>query len=171
MPFDYHPLLVAAFVSLLGVAVWMDIAARRVPNAVSVSLAGGGICAQLVTHGWSAGLQAVAILLATAFLLLAPWAGGRIGGGDLKLAAGAATWIGWPRVLIFVVAGALAGGAVAIVTFLVSQPSKNGATGPEKGLRQRLAAGREKARQVSVPYSIAIAFGGIYALFLPGWPW
>src|SRR6185503_7323284 len=74
-------------------AVW-DIAKRRIPNFVTGAVALGGVVVQLVDKGrWSAlsGIGAAAVSVA---LLYRPWVAGGIGGGDVKMAAATAIWVG-----------------------------------------------------------------------------
>ncbi|MGB8930107.1 MAG: A24 family peptidase, partial [Anaeromyxobacteraceae bacterium] len=47
-----------------------------------------------------------------------PWVAGMLGGGDVKLAAAAAIWLGPPRLLSFVVFVAVAGAPVALLARL-----------------------------------------------------
>jgi prepilin peptidase CpaA len=147
--------------------VW-DLAKRRIPNLVTGAVAFFGIVAQLVDKGgWSAasGVGAAVISLA---VLYRPWVAGGIGGGDVKLAAAVAIWVGLGGMIRYALAVAAAGGVVALVMYLSSRKSirqdvKTNLT--LAALQQTLptvevgAAGR-----LSVPYGLAIAAGAAFAL-------
>ena len=100
--------------ALLAIACASDVAARRVPNVIVVAIAVGGVAAQWASGGL---LRALAGLLAGAALLVvlgAAWAAGRLGGGDLKLAAATTVWIGPSGALAFVLFTGMAGIPVAL---------------------------------------------------------
>jgi prepilin peptidase CpaA len=99
---------------LLAIACASDVAQRRVPNAVVVPLAAAGLAAQWVSGGPWALLWGAVSGLGVLTLLVAPWAFGKVGGGDVKLAAAAAMWLGPARVPGFLVAAGIASAAVGI---------------------------------------------------------
>src|SRR5690348_12423602 len=98
--------LAVAVVCLLTFAAWTDVAARIIPDWVSIVLAVAGLAARMF-----AGLPSAAVSIGLAlllFVLLAlAHARGILGGGDVKLAA--ATAIGLPAdaILRFLVATSL----------------------------------------------------------------
>jgi prepilin peptidase CpaA len=99
--------------TLLAVAAAADVAQRRVPNLVVAPLAVAGLAAQ-----WSSGgvLAAADGLLAGSLVTVVlgiAWAKGALGGGDLKLAAAAAIWLGSRSVLPFLLFAGVAGIPVA----------------------------------------------------------
>ncbi|HEX6866209.1 MAG TPA: prepilin peptidase, partial [Caulobacteraceae bacterium] len=83
---------------------------------------------------------------------------GWVGGGDAKLLAGVALWMGWPTVLPFLLATALAGGALALV--LMQMRSNMLKPYLERGPAWvgRLVTGND------APYGLAIAAGGLFML-------
>lgn len=101
---------------LLIYAALHDLLTYTIPNRVSLALvaafavyaASAGLALDVV--GWH--LAAGAIALACGFGL---FAARLIGGGDAKLAAAIALWLGWSHLLTFVVAAGLAGGALTLV--------------------------------------------------------
>jgi prepilin peptidase CpaA len=102
------------FGTLLGVAAAADVAQRRVPNLVVAPLAAAGLAAQWAGGGFAAagdGVLAGAAVLAT---LAVPWARGWVGGGDVKLAGAAATWLGIGAVVPFLLFAGAAGIPVAL---------------------------------------------------------
>ena len=102
----------------LAIACASDVAQRRVPNAIVVPLAVGGLAAQWVSGGPWALLWGAVAGLGVLALLLAPWALGKVGGGDVKLAASAAVWLGPSRLAAFLVAAGLASAAVGLAVHL-----------------------------------------------------
>ena len=162
-------------VSLAVGTIW-DIAKRRIPNLVTGAIALLGVAAQLIDRGgWSAlsGLAAAAVSVA---LLYRPWTAGGIGGGDVKMAAAAAIWVGLGGLILYAVAVAAAGGVVALIMYALSR----------KAIRQEvrtnltLAALQQSLPSVevrrsdsvestgrrSVPYGLAITVGAAFALLV-----
>ncbi|HVR60919.1 MAG TPA: A24 family peptidase [Polyangia bacterium] len=168
--------LAALGICLLAAAAW-DAARRRIPNALTAIVGALGLGVQ-GSHGglWAALSGAVAGILAIA-VLYRPWLAGGIGGGDVKLAAAAAIWIGLSRQLVvFALATALAGGVVAALCFALSgrtarrQIQANLTSAAI--LRELPMIDRQPARQlvparVSVPYGAAVAAGAFLALCGP----
>jgi prepilin peptidase CpaA len=148
-------------------SVW-DVAKRRVPNVLTGAVALMGLTAQLVDRGvWSAlsGVAAAAVSLA---LLYRPWAAGGLGGGDVKLAAAVAIWVGLGGMIRYALAVAAVGGIVATIIVLLSR----------KAIRQEVKANLTLAvlhqslpavpapapGRYSVPYGLAITAGAAFAL-------
>lgn len=161
-------LMAAVIVGLLLVAAWTDVATRVIPNGVVAALALVGLAARSFAGISAMGVSAALALLLFVLLVLLH-SRGMMGGGDVKLAA--ATAIGLPAASIyhFIVYTALAGGVLACVHLALrfglrhSQPRA-----PRRGaslIRRVLAAERWRiARHGSLPYGVAIACGGIWAV-------
>src|SRR3954462_7871347 len=98
---------------LCGVASLWDLAQRRIPNLVVASLLVTGLWAQATTSGAMSALGALAAGVLVLLALYPLWRRGGIGGGDVKLALAAATWGGLGRLPMFVLAGAIGGGAIS----------------------------------------------------------
>jgi prepilin peptidase CpaA len=154
-------------VCLVIATVW-DIARRRIPNVVTGAVALLGVAAQLVDRGaWSvaSGLAAAVISVA---LLYRPWTAGGIGGGDVKMAAAVAIWVGLGGMIRYALAVAAAGGVVALVMYFSSRKSirqdvKTNLT--LAALQQTLPTVEVRAEgRKSVPYGLAIAAGAAFAL-------
>ncbi|MBN2358951.1 MAG: prepilin peptidase [Deltaproteobacteria bacterium] len=169
---EYNLPLVSCFFGLLAVAVAMDVARRRIPNLLSIALALTGLGAQLVTHGWRGGVSGIAAGVIIFGLLFWPWSKGGVGGGDLKLAAAAAIWLGWSRLISFILIGSIVGGSVALVCFAFSSPEVRQTMRKNVKYAAMLRAWPDikapAAGRISVPYAIAVAAGASCALFLPG---
>jgi Flp pilus assembly protein protease CpaA len=56
----------------------------------------------------------------TLALLWLPWRSGRVGGGDVKLAAGAGFWLGLSRLPEYLLLAALAGGVLSLIYYALS---------------------------------------------------
>jgi prepilin peptidase CpaA len=105
----------------LAIACASDVAQRRVPNAVVAPLAVVGLAAQWVSGGPWALLWGAAAGLGVLTLLAVPWAFGKVGGGDVKLAAAAAMWLGPARLPKFLVVAGIASAAVGLVVLAAYQ--------------------------------------------------
>lgn len=102
------------------------------------------------------GAHVAAGLAATVFALLVFWIGG-FGGGDAKMIAAMAFWIGPAPMYEFVVATALAGGLLGLILLAGRHTARH--TGLPKGprwLRKILRRGS------GVPYGVALAAGGLF---------
>ncbi len=135
-----------AALALLVAAAATDARDRRIPNALCLGLAVVGVGRMVFEVATGGALLPVAADLGAAALVFvlgaAGFRAGLVGGGDVKLLAAAALWTGAGAVLPFLMATALAGGALAVAFLgwaLVS---------------------RDRAK-VALPYGIAIAAGGI----------
>lgn len=102
-----------AMVVLAGIG---DFLTMRIPNWLT-----GAIALAVFPMAWLAGMpfEVFQWHLATGTVVLAIgfglFAGGVIGGGDAKLMAAVALWMGWPQIIPFLVIMGLAGGALAIL--------------------------------------------------------
>lgn len=147
---------VLIFPLIVTTAAAHDLLTMTIPNRLSLLLAAGFAAAALMS-GMAPALLALhvgiglAVLLATFTL----FAFGIIGGGDAKLAAAIALWLGGEQGLQFAIWAALFGGALSLaIIFFRLQPL------PALALRQdwllRLHAPRE-----GIPYGIALAAGAM----------
>ncbi len=162
-----HSTLMSIYVAFVLYAAWSDARELRIPNWVSLVLLAAFVPIVVVA---GLGLEAIAWHGAAGFLLLAMgfvlFALGYFGGGDAKLMAVCALWVGWHGLFVFVMAVLLAGGVLSVLvillraglgmwpTWLVSRAQ--GLFTPNK----------------AVPYGLAIAVGALVALpkmdLLPG---
>jgi leader peptidase (prepilin peptidase)/N-methyltransferase len=153
---------VAAFAVLAGLAAW-DLARRRLPLPLNRALLMLGILSASTAGGLVAALQAVAAAACCA----APLAGlrlaargrgeaWRLGGGDIRLAAGLGAWLGFTQGLAVLALGAFAAsvGGLAVLAWRSVQP---GAARARTRLGLPLGA---TCAGVAMLVRIAVATGG-----------
>lgn len=138
----------ALLAGLLLVACYTDLKSRTIPNLLNLAIA---MMAPLVwwTMGWSLWPD-VAWQVGVAFALLIVFFGlfaiGQMGGGDVKMIAALALSIDvrliLPMMLVFSIAGGVVAGAMLI--------------------RQKW---QKMEQPPEVPYGLAIAFGGFWAIY------
>lgn len=168
-----------SFVTVMTLALAWDVKERRIPNW----LTGSGLLIGILLGALSAGGFPTESLLGagTGLALTLPlFLLGGIGGGDAKLIAVAGAFLGTSQLLVALVATAIIGGGMALLTamragmlFPVLIRSKDllvylvtlGRFG-----RRPSTAGSFKL--LSVPYGVAIALGGVIVWARPilaGW--
>lgn len=153
------PALVAAFPALVIVGALKDATSYTIPNWVSLGLIAVFPLAALASGVPLAGIGLhVAVGFAALVAGMAMFAMRWIGGGDAKLFAAAALWVGFPAIGTFLIATCLAGGVVVggllALRSIWMRPLV--VTGPSWVLR--LAEPNE-----AVPYGVAIAVGALAA--------
>jgi prepilin peptidase CpaA len=140
----------------MALAAAMDLLTMKIPNRLSAVVALGYFALALIAGrplleiGQHV-LCGCAILALTFVLFNLRW----IGGGDAKLAAATALWIGWSPLADYGIASALAGGVLTL-TILAAR---------RLALPQALASQAWIARlhnaKTGIPYGIALALGGL----------
>ncbi len=145
-------LLALVAIGLFVAAAADDIARRRIANGFVLALAAAA--ALRLVLGLASGAEGVTPIwdLAAALAVFAAgvvaFHAGIFGGGDAKLLAAGALWIGAASVWAFLFATAIAGGVLAL-GFLIWAP-----------LARKAGA---EARRIALPYGVAISAGGILA--------
>lgn len=138
--------LSGAAIALFLAAALSDAARRTIPNPVVVALALVGVAriALGMTAGEGLGAAGLDVIAALAVFAAgaAAFAAGMLGGGDAKLLAAGALWIGTAGIVGYLLATVLAGGVLAVGFVL-----------------WRLVA--PEAAAAGLPYALAIAAGGI----------
>lgn len=157
---------------LLAIAAAFDVARHRIPNAISVAVAVLGIASALLRAGPRAALLALAALAVVFAALLVPWRRGFLGGGDLKLAAAAAAWVGLGGLWRYGLASGVTLGVLAAVSYVASTRSARREIRANLALAGRgiaapieIGAGRGR---VPVPAGAAFAFGALWTLVFGG---
>ncbi len=144
--------LLAGFAFCLIWAAVSDILSRKIANVTSIACAALG-----VVYAVSAGDVLYHFLTAFAVLTLgfAAFARGWLGGGDAKLLAACALWMGPGHILTFLFFTAAAGGILALLWLFEDRFRFALARG---GLNVQLGVTR------ALPYGVAIAAGGLAAI-------
>jgi prepilin peptidase CpaA len=140
------------------IAVVYDLRARRIPNALTGSLAGAAV----IVHAFG-GWQTLAVSLAVMGILTLGgallYSRGGLGGGDVKLAIAASGMLSYPTCLSFLLYTAIAGGFLALyyLTF----------RGEARAVLSRVALVTAGAmtpaagKRATLPYAIAFACGAL----------
>ena len=144
------------FPALMAFAAASDLFTMTISNRVSLALAAGFL---VVALAGGIGLNdtlshagAGAAVLAVGF---ACFAMGWVGGGDAKIAAGAALWFGFDHLLSYLVYASLFGGAL---TLLLLQFRQWPLPYPLSG---QAWLTRLHAKETGIPYGIALAIGAL----------
>ncbi len=141
------------------VAALNDIRALRIPNWISITLAaifpiaGLVIGLPLATIGSSMLLGLIILFLGMGLFALRV-----LGGGDAKLLAASAPWIGLTTIWIFVFKVALVGGLVAVALMVFRKSPLLPVYAQAPWILKLHQSGKQ------IPYGIAIAAGGLWAL-------
>ncbi len=153
--FDYSLLLV--FPAAMAFAAAMDMLTMTIPNRVSLLLLGGFLLATplagLSLEAFAMHLAAGAVVLTVGFAL---FAAGLIGGGDVKLLAASALWLGFSHLFAYIFMVTMIGGMLALVFVLLRSYF------PEGSLRVPRWLLRLQAKETGIPYGIAIAAAAMW---------
>jgi prepilin peptidase CpaA len=160
------PLLVAALVMLLGLAVDTDIKYRRIPNKLIVV----GLVLGIASHTWLGGFYALALAVAGAgvgfFCLLPFYARGGMGAGDVKLMAMCGAFLGPVHAIVAVAASLVVGGIVGLAWLFWYQRLDAEETGEvtEGGALAMSTVTPQKGARVAIPFAVAIGAGTLLTL-------
>jgi prepilin peptidase CpaA len=144
------------FPALMAYAAASDLVSMTISNKVSLILVAGFLVAALAL---GMPLPEVGKHLGTGGLVLiltfAMFAAGWIGGGDAKLAAATALWLGWDKAMEYAVVASLFGGALTLLILQFrSWPL------PRFALGMEWLAHLHHPR-TGIPYGIALAAAGL----------
>ena len=151
-----HLSIFAFFPTLMALSASMDLLTFTIPNRICVALALGyvifaallGVPVVNILLNMSCGL---AILLITFAMFSFGW----LGGGDAKLAAATAAWLGWAAILDYGLAAALFGGILTLILLGLRTVPLPAALARVAWLARLHNAG------AGVPYGIALAAAGL----------
>ena len=153
-------LLLAIFPAGVIAAALKDMTSFTIPNWISLALAAAFIPVALLVHMPLGGIGlSLAVGLGALIAGFAMFALGWCGGGDAKLLAAAALWLGLPALPMFLLVTGLAGGALAVGLIMARK----------EGLLASYAAagpawlGRLLTADGDLPYGLAIAVGALAA--------
>jgi len=151
--------ILLALSALLLAAAICDLARYTIPNAISLAAAGlflvFAVAAPLSAGaiGWHLAAGLTGLVLGFGFFAM-----GWIGGGDAKLFAAMALWLGFSDLLNYAALASLFGGALTLGLLLLRQlPLPAGLAGQAWVARLHNAAS-------GIPYGVALAAGGFAVL-------
>jgi prepilin peptidase CpaA len=152
---------------LLHVAV-VDIATRLIHNKICLTLAVLGIASHFTGRTHIAESLVAATILFLLFLVI--YQRGWMGGGDVKLLVALALGLPLAGVVQLLTVTALAGAGLAVLHLMMRLlPCPAAAPAGSSFLRRVYAAERwRNLRRAPLPYGVAIACGGIWALLSQG---
>jgi prepilin peptidase CpaA len=151
-----HLSVLAFFPTLMALSASMDLLTFTIPNRLCAALALGYLVfAALLgvsAHDILLNISCAAAILAIAFVMFSL---GWVGGGDAKLAAATAAWVGWAGILDYGLAAALFGGILTLIILV----ARMAPLPPAFGRIDWLA--RLHNASAGVPYGIALAAAGL----------
>jgi prepilin peptidase CpaA len=151
-----YPAILLFFPAAMALAGSMDLFTMTIPNRLTLALAIGyvilaaalGVAPQTILLNLSCG---AAVLIVTFTLFSLGW----IGGGDAKLAAATAMWMGWSVLLDYSLTAAVYGGVLTVALILGRRVHLS----PWMSGQAWIA--RLHDAKAGVPYGIALAAAGI----------
>jgi prepilin peptidase CpaA len=151
--------LLLIFPALAVIGGLKDLTSYTIPNWISLALIAGFVPAALVSGAPLAQIGlCLAVGLGALVLGMGLFAAGWIGGGDGKLLAACALWMGWPGALMFLLFTALAGGGLTLaILTLRSGYLAPAVAGAPAWVRRLGGSGGD------LPYGVAIAIGALTA--------
>ncbi|MGJ0509616.1 MAG: A24 family peptidase [Methylocystis sp.] len=144
------------FPAMMAFAAVSDLLTMTIPNKISLVLvAAYFILAAWLGTPWDAVALHVGAGLCVLALTLLAYLPGWIGGGDAKLAAATALWIGWENLVDYGILASLAGGGVTLIVLAIGWLDFY-------EYFRAFPFARLLARKFNcVPYGIALAIGGL----------
>ncbi len=159
MPHAAQTLLLLIFPLLVIAGALKDLTSFTIPNKISLALAAVFPVAA-VALGLPLGAIGLSVAVGVAALVIGMgmFAAGWIGGGDAKLFAAAALWLGLPASASYLLFTCMAGGALAIGLLGLRSQRVRAVMPAGPAWFTRLAEPGE-----NVPYGVAIAVGALAA--------
>jgi prepilin peptidase CpaA len=151
----------AACAIVLGAALACDLRTRRIPNAIPLAAALAALAWHALPGGAGLATSAGGLALG-ALLLLAPFALGGMGGGDVKLLGALGAWLGPASIFAVFAFGAVAGAALAFAAIAARRapaPSARRVAADAMLFAATRAPLPLHAGRGALPYSLAIAAG------------
>lgn len=153
---------------LLVYVATMDVATRLIRNRICLTLAIFGIAGQLANPA-----EMIESLIAATILFLvlfAVYQRGVVGGGDVKLLAALAVGLPLTGIIQLLTVMAFSGGILAVIHLMMRNlPQPRPAPAGASLVRRVYAVERWRhLRHAPLPYGVAIACGGIWAICSKG---
>ncbi len=156
--------LLSIFPGAMAFAAAMDLLTMTIPNRISLALiAGFAVLAPLSGMGGTEIAAHVAVGAGALVVGIALFAMGWIGGGDAKIFAAGALWLGPDHLLIFAAVASIAGGALTLLLLFFRML-------PLPAWAVRVPwLDRLHRPETGVPYGIALAAAAL--IIYPMTPW
>lgn len=154
-------LALGSFPLLMVFAACMDLLTMRISNRISIALlfAYAPLAALSGLPFWTLEPDSIVMHYACGLCLLAftfaLYAFGKIGGGDAKLAAASAVWMGWGPVVDYLLIASLLGGALALLILFGRAFAL-----PLFMLKQPWIVSLHKPKS-RIPYGVALGLAGV----------
>jgi prepilin peptidase CpaA len=172
------PAIIILVMGLLVVAAIFDIKSRIIPNWISLSIF--GLYLIFLAIQWGLGINPPLVDPLTSFATglgtLAVFTGffyfRFIGGGDVKLIAAVAFWVGLKGIAPFIMIMAITGGVIAVFYIFkrdvgpeieIDQEGKFSIE-EEKKKKKEVKVGEINNKSAKIPYGIAISVGGLFVV-------
>jgi prepilin peptidase CpaA len=165
---------VGVLLAFLVACVATDVRTRRIPNALSCSGLVLGLAMNTAAHGMPGLVWSFLTALGVIAVLLAPFALGGIGAGDVKMMGAVGAFLGAPVAFAALLFGMILGGVIMVAHLarIGRLREKMKVTGrmfvAALGLRSadplRVAASDPAA--VALPYSVPLALGTVMAIVI-----
>ncbi len=166
--------IVVTAIGFIVACIVSDVRARRIPNLLTLSGLIAGVALNVATGGGSGLLHSVVGLFVAVALLLPAFAGGGIGGGDVKMMAALGALLGARLVVVGLLCGMIAGGVVMLVhlwwigrTREKLQATLHMAVSALRlGSLAPLKAAANDPAAVTLPYSVPLGLGVLLTISL-----
>ena len=148
--------LLGLFLALVAYAAVSDLLTMQIPNWLSLALV-AAFAAFALAGGlpWDAALMHVAAAVLVLTVCFTMFALGWIGGGDAKLAAATALWLGFSSLLEYLLIAAVAGGLLTVVILVLRACPL-----PSAALAWAWLS-RLHQRKNGIPYGVALALAAL----------
>jgi prepilin peptidase CpaA len=166
----------AVIIAVLGfvpLCMLSDVRSRRIPNPLSVAGVGVGVGLNVHYFGLTGLAMSTTGLVLAVVMLLAPFATGGIGGGDVKMMGALGAMLG-PRLILFgLIVGLALGGIIAALHAARRGMLRATVTGFARRIGAALRLGTIEPLRMSagdgsgitLPYSVPLGLGALAALF------
>jgi len=157
MPFDVlHLSALVFFPTLMALSASMDLLTFTIPNRLCAGIALGYLAfAVLLGAPFADILLNISCALVILTITFVMFSLGWIGGGDAKLAAATAAWLGWSAILDYGLAAALFGGFLTLIIIFARKAPLPATFGGIHWLTRLHDA------KSGIPYGIALAAAGL----------
>lgn len=153
----FHSVLMMMFPLAMAFAAATDLLTFKIPNRISLALiAGFLVVAPLSGMSWTTFFLHVATFAAVLAVGFALFSAGLFGGGDAKLLAAAALWVGYDSMPMYAAMVAICGGVLAVALLLFRRLPL------PPVLMQHAWIERLHSRESGMPYGIALAAAALW---------